>query len=811
MHSITHDLRYGLRILRKSPAFTVVALLTLAVGIGANTAIFGIVDAVLLRPLAIDHPDRVMLLQETWQGRGGGGVSVGNFSDLGEINQSFSSLSASASAAFNLAREDAPERIEGELVTAEYFHTFGVPPLMGRCFTSEEQVPGHNAVAVISEDLWKTRFHAESGILGHSIRVNGAPSTVVGVMPHSFDPLLSKSQIWVPAAFTAAQRGDHDNHFLLVFARLKDSISREQARAELEVFAARQAQLYPIDDKDRGFELTPLAEALVGDQRVTLFTVLGAVGFVLLIACANIANLQLARARRRQKEVAVRVALGASPGRIVRQLLAENAVLAGLSAVFGILLAAGGLRWLVANAPSGVPRIEQASLDWRALVFASAVALLSTLIFGLVPALRSAAVRLTETFAQSGSTSKTSRDRVRSGLIVGEMAMALMLLAGAGLLVRSALALSRVQPGFDTTNLVTGRVGLSGKTYREPAMARQTFEAILANVEAIPGVQSASVVSRAPMTAGGNSNGLLAEGQALDPSKLVDARLRVVAPGYVDTVRVPLKIGRDFTLADTREKPMVTLVNETLARTMWPGQNPIGKRFACCEAGPKGRLDPVWHEVIGVVADVRAWGLDRQVFPEFYLPIAQMPPDSWDWIGRTMDIVVRTKGAPISLSELRVAVAKAAPDVPIYNVSTMQQRISSQLEQSHFDTYLLTIFAATALLLSAVGIYGVLSYTVAQRTREIGIRMALGATQSNIAVDVISHGLLLTGVGLVIGLAGGLASARLIQSLLYGVHPTDLGTFFVVSILLAAFALVASYVPARRASRVDPMIALRYE
>ena len=811
MHSLTHDFRYGLRILRKSPAFTVVALLTLAIGIGANTAIFGIVDAVLLRPLAMQRPERVVLLQETWQGRESGGVSVGNYSDLGQINRSFSSLSASAAAAFNLATEEAPERIEGEQVTAEYFNTFAMPPLMGRYFTGEEDAPGHNAVAVISEDLWRTRFHADSAILGRSIRLNAAPTTIVGVMPRRFDPLLSKSQIWVPAAFTPAQIKDHDNHYLLVFARLRDHVSLQQARAEMQVLAARQAQLYPIDDKDRGFELTPLAEALVGDQRVTLFTVLGAVGFVLLIACANIANLQLARARGRQKEIAVRVALGAGPGRIIRQLLAENAVLAGLSAALGIFVAMAALHWLVANAPSGVPRIEQASLDWRALLFAAGVALLSSLLFGMVPALRSAAVRLTETFTQAGSTSKTSRDRVRSGLVVGEMALALMLLAGAGLLVRTALALSRVQPGFDTTNVMIGRVGLSGKTYREPSTARQTFEAMLANVEAIPGVRSASVVSRAPMTAGGNSNGLLAEGQPFDPAKLIDARLRIVTPGYINTVRVPLKMGRDFTPQDTRDKPMVTLVNETLARTMWPGQDPIGKRFACCEAGPNGRLDPVWHEVVGVVSDVRAWGLDRRVFPEFYLPMAQMPAASWDWIGRTMDIVVRTKGAPISINELRTAVSKAAPDVPIYNVSTMQQRISSQLEQSHFDTYLLTIFAATALLLSAVGIYGVLSYTVAQRTREIGIRMALGATQSNISADVISHGLLLTCVGLVIGLAGGLASARLIQSLLYGVHPTDLATFFVVSVMLAAVALLASYLPARRASRVNPLVALRYE
>ncbi|HVH86135.1 MAG TPA: ABC transporter permease, partial [Terriglobales bacterium] len=609
MHSLTNDFRYGLRVLRKSPAFCVVALLTLAIGIGANTAIFSIVDVVLLRPLAMRQPERVMLLQELWQGHSRGGVSVGNYSDLRKINQSFSSLSASALAAFNLATEDAPERIEGEQVTAEYFNTFGVPPLMGRFFTREEDAPGPNSVALINENLWRTRFHADPAIVGRSIRVNGAPTIIVGIMPRRFDPILSKSQIWVPAAFTAAQLKDHDNHFLLVFARLKDNVSLQQARAEMQVLAARQAQLYPIDDKDRGFELTPLAEALVGDQRVTLFTILGAVGLVLLIACANIANLQLARARGRQKEVAVRVALGASPGRIVRQLLAENAVLAGLSAMLGILLAAGGVRWLVANAPSGVPRIEEASLGWRALVFACGIALFSSLIFGMVPALRSAAARLTETFAQAGSSVKTSRDRVRSALVVGEMALALMLLAGAGLLVRTALALAKVQPGFDTTNLMAGRVGLSGSTYRDPKIARQTFEAILTNVEALPGVQSASVVSRAPMMPGGGSNGLLAEGKPFDPSNLVDATLRVVTPGYIDTVRVPLKMGRDFTLQDKRDKPLVTLVNETLARTMWPGQNPIGKRFACCEVGAKGRLDPVWHEVVGVVADVRAWGL----------------------------------------------------------------------------------------------------------------------------------------------------------------------------------------------------------
>jgi putative ABC transport system permease protein len=629
-------------------------------------------------------------------------------------------------------------------------------------------------------------------------------------MPRSFDPLLSSSDLWVPAAFSAGQLADHDNHYLNVMARLKRGTSQAQAQSELNVIAQWLQKQYPIDDQDRGFRLQPLATALLGDQRLGLRMMLAAVGFLLLIACANIANLQLARSRTRQKEIAMRAALGASPNRIVRQLLAENVVLGLAGGVVGVLLAYWAVAWIIAHGPAEMPRLDQSRIDASTLAFAWAVALLSSLLFGLAPALRSASTHLSEVFKSSSGISGGSRDRVRSLLVVGEVSLALILMAGAGLLIRSALLVSHLDPGFDTSNVVVGRVGLPDPGYHDPALARQTFERMITATAALPGVKSVAVVSRAPLAGGGSSNGLLAEGKPFDMANLVNSQLQIISPSYLSTARVPLKAGRDFTPQDARDRSLVTIVNETLARTMWPGENPIGKRFACCEAGPKGRMDPVWHEVVGVVADVRAWGLDRQVQPEFYIPLAQMPASAWDWIGRTMDLVVRTRGGAVPIHELQNTIASVA-SVPIYRLSTMQQKISSTLERSHFDTFLLAIFASTALLLSSVGIYGVLSYMVVQRTRDIGIRMALGASQAQIVWDVLGFGVRLAGIGLAVGLAAALAATRLLSSLLYGVRPTDAVTFAAVSFILLVVALIASYLPARRATRVDPMVALHYE
>src|SRR6266478_4865429 len=808
--SLWQDLRYAMRTLAKDKGFAAVAVLTLAVGIGATTAIFSVVNAVLLRPLAMEEPAHVVFVQETWQGIFPG-LSVGNFADLKRESTSFAELCASNDASFNLEARELPERVDGEIATANYFTTFGVQPIAGRVFTADEDKPGQPHVVVISERLWRTKLHADPSIVGQPIRINGLPTTVVGIMPGSFDPLLSHSDLWIPASYTVEKLADHDNHYLNVMARLKPGTSQAQAQSELNVIAQRLQRQYPIDNEDRGFRLQPLTTALLGDQRVGLRMMLAAVGVLLLIACSNIANLQLARSRTRQKEIAMRAALGASPNRIVRQLLAENVVLGLAGGVVGVLLAYWAVAWIIAHGPAEMPRLDQSRIDASTLAFAWAVALLSSLLFGLAPALRSASTHLSEVFKSSSGISGGSRDRVRSLLVVGEVSLALILMAGAGLLIRSALLVSHLDPGFDTSNVVVGRVGLPDPGYHDPALARQTFERMITGIAALPGVESVAVVSRAPLAGGGSSNGLLAEGKPFDMANLVDSQLQIISPSYLSTARVPLKAGRDFTPQDTRDRSLVTIVNETLARTMWPGENPIGKRFACCEAGPKGRMDPVWHEVVGVVADVRAWGLDRQVQPEFYIPLAQMPASAWDWIGRTMDLVVRTRGGAAPIHELQSTVASVAPAVPIYRLSTRQQKISSTLERAHFDTFLLAIFATTALLLSSVGIYGVLSNIVAQRTRDIGIRMALGASQVQIAWDVLGFGMRLASIGLALGLVGALAATRLLSFLLYRVRPTDTITFTAVSVILLVVALMASYLPARRATRVDPMVALRYE
>jgi len=808
METLMQDVRYGLRMLRKSPGFTAAAVVTLALGIGVNAVIFSAVYSVLLKPLPFDHPDRVLLASETWQGNRGR-VSVGNLLDWQQQTTVFEQLAAAQTSSFNLAASESPERIAGERVTHNFFAAFGAQPLLGRTFTAEEDQPGRDRVLLIGERLWRRRFQSDASILGRTVRMDSNAYTVVGVMPAAFDPIQNGEELWVPIAFTPERRAQHDEHYLLAFGRLKPGVSVPQAQAEMDSIARVEAQRYPQQDGDRGAQVTLLEETLLGPFRPALYMLLGAVGFVLLIACANIGNLQLARSRGRSNEVAMRTALGASPGRIVRQLVVESMVLALAGGCAGLALAHAGLALLLRIAPSDVPRLAEATLDWRAVAFIFALTLFSGLLFGLWAALRVAFSRQPLEFNTGRGSAPAVRDRLRSALVVSEVALSLMLLAGAGLLIRSAWQVSKVTLGVDSSHLLIGRISLPEPQYADPERVKASFRRIVENVKQLPGLESVALVSNAPLS-GANTNGLVPEGRPRNSASAINSRFDLISPGYFHAVRLSLKQGRVFTEVDRAGSPKVMVINETLARIAFPGQNPIGKRIACCELDANGQ--PGFIEVVGVVGDVHAWGLDQNVQPEFYLPMEQAPAAAWDWIQRSMDLVARGFGDPNQLTNaLRASVSKVDPGVPLYHVETLDQRIASSLQQSRFNTFLMSIFAVAALLLAAIGLYGVLSYLVAQRTHEIGIRMAVGAQTSDVLKLVIFHGLRLVAMGVFIGLVGTLLTSHVLSSLLFGIRATDSLTMFSVASLLIGISLLASYIPARRAAKIDPMVALRYE
>jgi putative ABC transport system permease protein len=808
METTLQDLRYGFRMLRKSPLFTTVAILTLALGIGANTAIFSVVNNVLLKPLPFDRPERVMLVAETWQGLNGR-VSAGNFIDWQQQTTAFERLAAGQVFSFNLATREAPERIVGNRVTHNFFSVFGVAPILGRTFAPAEDQPGGERVVVLSESTWKRRFQSDPSILGRTVQIDGSGYTVIGVMPANFDPLQSREEFWVPVAFTPERKAQHDEHSLFVVGRLKPEFSMAQAQSEMDTIAHRQALKYPQEDGDRGAHVSRLDDVLLSSFRPGLYMLLGSVGFVLLIACSNIGNLQLVRSRARSKETAIRSALGASPRRLLQQLAIESIVLASMGGCFGLATAYCGLRWLVRAAPD-IPRLDQARLDGWAVLFTFGATLLSAVLFGAWAAWRTAFSDTGRGLADGVRGSVVaSRDRVRSALVVSEVALALMLLAGAGLLLRSAWMVSKVDVGFDSCHLLIGRVSLPSSRYSSSEDSKSAFRRILEETQRLPGVETAAVVSNAPLK-GSSTNGLIPEGRPLESASAINSRFNLVSPDYFHAVRIPLKQGRIFGDGDRAGALRVMVINEALARMAFADQNPIGKRIACCEGDPYGK--PVWKEVVGVVGDVHAWGLDQDVQPEFYLPIAQAPPAAWDWIQRSMDIVVRSTAKPSALtSSVRQAVLNVDAGVPLYDIETMEQRISASLEQSHFNTLLMTVFAAVALLLSAAGIYGVLSYLVVQRTHEIGIRTAIGARQGDIFRLIIAHGMKLVLIGILVGVLGALLTSHLLSSLLFEIRATDFITLFAVSCVLVVVALLASFVPAWRAAKVDPMVALRYE
>jgi predicted permease len=785
-------------------------VLTLALCIGATTAIFSVVYAVLFRPLPFEKPGEILLVRTTWKDLASS-FSVGNWADAKQRSTTFEYFVPGYGESFNLSGAEMPENVDGARVGTDYFAMLGVQPTLGRGFLADEASPGQDQVVVLSDGLWRRRFGADPSVVGTDVRLDGRPHQVIGVMPAAMDYTLFGEELWVPAAFTPERLAMHDEHFLSVLGRLKPGISQTRAEEELHGIARWLEDTHPRQNRDRDIVMAPFVEELVGDYRPRLFVLLGAVGFVLLIACANIANLLLARGAARSREIAIRAAIGAGRGHLLREALTESLVLATAGGLLGLLAGYWGVTLLAAYGPEDVPRLAQARMDGAVVCFAVGLTVLSGLVFGVAPALRTAGRMPHEALKEGGRSGARSgsRDRLRNVLVVGEIALALVLLTGAGLLIRSAIALNDVDPGFDPRGVIAGRVSLPAADYESPEQVTGAFERVEERLTAIPGVAAAGLASAAPLE-DGNSNGLVPEGRPVDISSSINSLMRLVTPGYFATMGIERVHGRTFTATDRRGAPLVMMINETLAREAFPGQDPVGKRIACCEPGPDG--SPNWKEVVGVVKDVYATGLDQTPEPEFYLPMVQAPVAAWSWTDRTMTVAVRARSEAIPLmAPLRRAVAEVDPGLPLYNLGTMQGRLTESLAQSRFSTTLLTVFGAIALVLAAIGVYGVISYGVTQRSQEIGIRMALGARRADVLTMVVRHGALLAAIGLAAGLAGALTLSQLLASLLFQVSPTDPPTFAVGMVVLSAVAVLAAVLPARRAARTDPMAVLRNE
>jgi putative ABC transport system permease protein len=806
---LVQDVTFAIRQMIKNPAFTVVAVVTLALGIGATTAIFSAVKAVVLQPLPFPHPDRIMAIYEDTR-NGRGNVSAGNYVDGIEPVQKFEAVTAVQYSSFNLSDAGQPERVVGARATWGFFQVFSMAPAKGRVFTRDEDQPGHEQVVVLSHRLWTRRFGSDTSIVGREIKVNGRPYEVIGVMPAAFDFTAQTEELWVPIAFTPERKTLHDEHYLQVYGRLKPGAIASEAVAELQVNAGQLRTSFPNDNAQLQFAAVTALEELVGDYPRRLYTLLGAVGFVLLIACGNIANLLLARGAARSTELAIRTSLGAGRGRIVRQLLTESVVLALISAVAGLAVAAWGIQALIAAAPQGVPRLEQTTIDGGVMAFAVVVALGAALLFGLAPATRAARTDVQGMLKEGGRGGSlgAGRDRLRSVLIAVELALTLLLLVGAGLLIRSSLALQRVNSGFDPSGVMSARLALPAAEFPDHDQIALAFNQLADRVKATPGTEQAALTTQIPMGPGGNSNGLIPEGRAFDMRNAIQSRLRMVSPGYFSTMRIPIIKGRDIADADRRGAVKVMVVSQSFADAAFPGQDPIGKRVACCEPAADGK-SPDYKTIVGVVGNVRWRGPGIEATPEFYLPLAQAPRGSWDWIQRTMYVVVRTSLTPEAMSNpLRMAAADVAPGVPLFGLMTMEQRIVNSLATARFNTLLLTLLSAIGLVLAVVGIYGVIAYFVTRRTQEIGVRMALGATRADVVRLVIGQAARPVALGVVLGVIASGFLTRVLTSQLFGVTPGDPVTFALVATALAAIGLLASLVPAARAASVDPTRAL---
>ena len=812
MGTLLQDVRYGLRMLAKKPGFTLIAVLALALGIGANTAIFSVVNAVLLRPLPFENPERIVQAWSTNAKRGWkkAPTSYLNFADYRDQTQAFEHAAAYAEASAAFTSGEMPEQLEGVGATADLFKVLGAQPLLGRAFTAEDERPGGSHVVVLSHNLWQRRFNSDPKIVGQQIKFDGESTTVIGVMPKGFQfPLdQDKTEFWVPLDPAQDFNKERGANYLHVVARLKPGTTLEQAQGEVETIARRLEQEYPDKNTGKSVRLILMHEELVGDIRPALLVLLAAVCFVLLIACANVANLLLARASSRHKEIAIRTALGAGRARIIRQLLTESLLLALVGGAIGLLLALWGVDVLSAAIPADIPRVKEVALDSRVLGFTTAISVLTGILFGLAPALQASKTDLNESLKEGGrgSTEGLNRNRVRSLLVISEVALSLVLLIGAGLLIKSFFQLLNVKPGFEPEHVLTAGFSLPPVKYPEVPQQTAFFQQVLERVRTLPGVDSAGVVIPLPLSGNGMQNLLTIEERPEPPAgeKLV-TNTRLISPDYLRAMGIPLLRGRAFTEHDGGDAPTVFLVNETFVQRFFPGEDPIGKRIRL-SIRPSAEGQDANGEIVGVVGDVKHQTLDKEAGAECYIPYLNIS-DPY------MTLVVRTTALdPSSLtSALRSAVQQVDKDQPVFDVQTMDQVLARSVATRRFNMMLLGIFAAIALILAGVGIFGVMNYSVTQRTHEIGIRMALGAQHRHVLRMIVGQGMILTLIGVVVGLVGAFVLTRVMAELLYGVSTTDPLTFAAVSVLLSVVALLACYIPARRATKVDPMVALRYE
>ncbi|HKP82154.1 MAG TPA: ABC transporter permease [Pyrinomonadaceae bacterium] len=809
MDTLIKDLRYGIRSLLRQPGFAAITVLTLALGIGANTAIFSVVYSVLIKPLPFHRPDRIVLLwgDDRAENNSRSQVSHTDIVDYKAQQTLFDSISTFNSWTPLISGTGEPARISGALVGDDFFQVMGTQPLLGRSFVPEEQQDGKDQVVVLSYELWQKQLNGDPNAVGKTILLNLRPHTIVGIMPASFQSLpatlLGKPALLYRPAAEETSETQRDARHLRAIGRLKDGVTLPQAQAELTMIAQRLEAQHPESNTSWGIHLVGLREDTVRDLQKTLWVLFGAVAFVLLIACANVANLLLARSTLKASEMSIRTALGASRRRLLRQALTESALLAFTGGAIGLLLAIWGVALIKALGSEMLPQLQAVELSLPALGFTLVISLLTALLFGLAPAWQSTQPNLTESLKADGRTfsSGGQRARLRSFLVVSEIAFALVLLMCAGLLIRTVIQLQKVDPGFDSSHALKMDLGLPSIRYSTNEKKVEFYQELTRRVQSLPGVMSAGVVTPLPLAGGFDSTGLEVEYQPAQPGHEPMADRYIMTPGYLQALGIRLERGRELTDQDAGNTPLVMLVSQSLAARFWPNQDPIGKRIRL--PWNPGRDDEPWRTVVGVIKDVKQIGPDKPSAMALYLPHAQYPVSF-------MSLVVRTSGDPAEMiATVRKTVQGLDPDQVPSNVATMDDVMADSIQTRRFPMFVLGGFAALALVLAAVGIYGVMSYVVVQRTHEIGIRMALGARTGNVLRLIVGNALSLAAAGILLGAVGAFALTRLMKSLLFGVVPTDVSTFVVVCVSLFIVALVACYLPARRAARIDPLVALR--